>query len=235
MTTKEVLTKLEALGSESAKKIHLKHGAREPFFGVKVGDLKKLQKELKNNQALAMELYETGNSDAMYLAGLMADGSAMTKQQLQSWAEKAYWHMLSEYVVPWVTSESPYGHDLAMKWIDDKRENMAAAGWSTLAGLVAIKDDKDLDIKELQALLDRVQKTIHTSANRVRYTMNNFVIAVGGYVAALTGNAMETGKKIGMVQVDMGDTACQVPFAPDYIKKMKDKGYIGKKRKTIKC
>jgi 3-methyladenine DNA glycosylase AlkD len=235
MTTKEVLTKLEALGSESAKKMHLKHGAREPLFGVKVGDLKKLQKELKNNQALAMELYETGNSDAMYLAGLMADGSAMTKQQLQSWAEKAYWHMLSEYVVPWVTSESPYGHNLAMKWIDDKRENIAAAGWSTLAGLVAIKDDKDLDIQELQALLDRVQKTIHTSANRVRYTMNNFVIAAGGYVAALTVKAMETGKKIGIVQVDMGDTACQVPFASDYIKKMKDKGHIGRKRKTIKC
>jgi 3-methyladenine DNA glycosylase AlkD len=235
MNTLQVLAKLEALGSESTRKIHEKHGARQPFFGVKVADLKKLQKELKNDQSLAMELYETGNADAMYLAGLMADGSAMSKKQLQSWAEKAYWHTLSEYVVPWVTSESAYGHELAMQWIDDKREHIAAAGWCTLSGLVAIKEDKDLDLKELQSLLERVQKTIHTAPNRVRYTMNGFIISVGGYVSALTAKAIETGKKVGAVQVDMGGTACQVPSAPDYIKKMKDKGYIGKKRKTIKC
>lgn len=32
----------------------------------------------------------------------------------------------------------------------------------------------------------------------------------------------------------MGDTACKVPFAPDYIK-VQDRGVIGKKKKTAKC
>ncbi len=33
----------------------------------------------------------------------------------------------------------------------------------------------------------------------------------------------------------MGNTACQVPYAPDYIAKMEKRGVIGKKRKTVKC
>jgi hypothetical protein len=35
------------LGNEQTKKIHLRHGAIEPLFGVKVGDLKAIQKKVK--------------------------------------------------------------------------------------------------------------------------------------------------------------------------------------------
>ena len=42
-------------------------------------------------------------------------------------------------------------------------------------------------------------------------------------------------KKIGDVYVDMEGTACKVPSAGDYIKKMEAKGNIGKKKKTVKC
>lgn len=41
--------------------------------------------------------------------------------------------------------------------------------------------------------------------------------------------------KIGRVEVDMGNTACQVPYAPDYIQKIRERGALGKKRKTAKC
>ena len=70
----EVMQELSALGSPSIKKTLVRHGAPEPLFGVKIGDLKPLQKKLKGQQQLAMELYATKNSDAMYLAGLIANG-----------------------------------------------------------------------------------------------------------------------------------------------------------------
>lgn len=235
MTKAEVMQELQALGSEDIKGRWAKHGAREPFFGVKVEDLKNVMKKIKNDQQLAMELYATGNSDAMYLAGLVADGAQMTKQQLQTWAEQATWYMISEYTVPWVTSENPAGHELALEWIESPKDHMAAAGWSTLAGLLAILPAEKIDTKEIKALLERVTQTIHQALNRTRYAMNAFVIAVGGYVPELTALAIAAGKKIGLVEVDMGGTYCKVPFSPDYIQKMKDKGYIGKKRKTIRC
>jgi hypothetical protein len=37
------------------------------------------------------------------------------------------------------------------------------------------------------------------------------------------------------VSVNMGDTACKVPFAPDYIQKVWDLGKLGQKRKQVRC
>jgi hypothetical protein len=143
--------------------------------------------------------------------------------------------MLSEYTVPWVAAGSKHGRDLALVWIQSKKENIAAAGWATLSSLMATKDDAELDLAELKQLLDRVQKTIHEEPNRVRYAMNGFVISAAAYVRALTDVALKTADKIGKVTVDMGGTACKLPYAPDYIKKIQQRGAIGKKRKTAKC
>ena len=78
-------------------------------------------------------------------------------------------------------------------------------------------------------------RTIHAAPNRVRYAMNGFVIAVGSYVAPLSADAVAAAKKIGEVTVDMGDTACQVPDAAAHIDKARQRGTIGKKRKTVRC
>jgi hypothetical protein len=65
--------------------------------------------------------------------------------------------------------------------------------------------------------------------------MNGFVIAVGTYVASLTQLAIRVAKGIGVVSIDVGATACKVPFAPDVLARLKAQGAIGKKRKTAKC
>jgi hypothetical protein len=104
-----------------------------------------------------------------------------------------------------------------------------------LTSLVATKDDAELDVAELKQLLQRVQKTIHQERNNVRYAMNGFVIALGTYVQPLAELAVRTAEKIGRVSVDVGDTACQVPYAPDYIQKARRGGVVASKRKTAKC
>ena len=235
MTAAEIVTEFKTLGNESYKKVMLNHGAREPFFGVKIEDMKKIQKRIKKDYQLALDLYDTGISDAMYFAGLIADDAQMTKKDLDRWAEKAFMPLLSESTVAWVAAEGNHGRELALKWIDSKKENVASSGWATLGCLTAITDDADLDIDELKRLLERVEKTIHQQPNRVRHTMNSFVIHVGSYVKPLTKAAIETAKKIGPVSVDMGGTACRVPAAIEYIKKVEARGAIGKKRKTVKC
>jgi hypothetical protein len=40
---------------------------------------------------------------------------------------------------------------------------------------------------------------------------------------------------LGKVHIDMNGNACKVPYAPEYIKKVKDKGIIGKKKKMARC
>lgn len=235
MNANDILKELEKLGSAGTKKVLMNHGAREPCFGVKIGDLKKIQKRVKTDHQLALDLYASGNYDAMYLAGLVADDARMTKPDLQRWAKQAYGGSLPGYTVPWVAAGSPHGWALACEWIDSGKAMIAAIGWATLSSLVALKPDADLDLPALRKLLQRVRKEIHGSPNEVRSTMNLFVISVGCYVAPLKDAAMQAGEAIGPVQVDYGDTACQTPFAPEYIRKIEARGSIGKKRKTVKC
>src|SRR3569833_1137505 len=228
MTVSEIMAELQANGNDGIKKILLKHGVKEPFFGVKVEFLKTIQKRVKRDYQLAKDLFDTGNADAMYLAGLIADDARMTKEDLQHWIEKALSNNINEYTVPWVAAEGKYGYELGMEWIESKVEHIAAAGWSTLSNCIALKPASDLDINAIKALLDRVEKTIHTSPNQVRSTMNGFMMSVGIYVLPLTADAIAAAKRIGDVMVDKGDTACKVPDAITYIQKAKDRGNLGK-------
>jgi 3-methyladenine DNA glycosylase AlkD len=235
MTAEQIMKQLSRLGDESYKKTMLRHGASGPIFGVKIEELKKIQKAIKKDYKLALELFDSGNSDAMYLAGLIADEQQMTKKDLEHWAATASWHMISEYTVSWVASESKFGFELAKKWIDSKKEKVALAGWGTLSSLVSVKPDEELNLKELGALLDRVAVDIHKAPDRVRYAMNAFIISVGSYVEPLTNHALEVARQVGKVTVDMGDTACKVPGAAEYIGKVAKAGRIGRKRKTARC
>ena len=103
----DLIDEIKPLGTESYKKVMLNHGVREPFFGVKIEDLKKIQKRVKKDYRLALDLYASGISDAMYLAGLIADESKMTKKDLERWVEGAYCGLHSEYTVPWVGRRKP--------------------------------------------------------------------------------------------------------------------------------
>lgn len=230
----EILEELRNAADESTKRTLLRHGATEPVFGVKVQELKKIQKRLKRDHDLALELYATGNSDAMYLASLICEPAQMTKADLQRWVKAARWSML-EGAVAWAAAESRFGWELGLQWIKSPKEKIAATGWATLSSLVAIKPDSELDIDELRRLLLSVAHSIEQAAGPVAYAMNGFVIAVGSYVAELTETAKAVSRQIGQVSVDMGDTACKVPNALEYIDKVAALGRIGKKRKTAYC
>jgi 3-methyladenine DNA glycosylase AlkD len=235
MTAKEILEEIRPLGSDSYKRVMFNHGIKEPCFGVKISDLQKIVRRIKRDYQLALDLYDTGNYDAMYLAGLIADDARMTKKDLRHWVAQAYCSALSGITVAWVAAGSRHGWELGREWIDSKTPLIAVAGWGTLSSLVSIKNDTELDLPELKRLLQRVQKTIHQAPDAVRYQMNSFVIAVGSYVQPLTATAIQTAEKIGPVTADLGNNSCQVPFAPDYIRKVQQRGTIGKKRKSAKC
>ncbi|MGG1635205.1 DNA alkylation repair protein [Paenibacillus sp. NRS-1760] len=235
MTYEEVMKELERLGNEQTKMTFIRHGAMEPLFGVKIGDLKKLVKYVKKDEELALKLFASSNSDAMYLAGLSVNPKTIAKETLQQWVKQAYWYMAAEYTVAGVAAESPFAHELAVEWIDSSEEMVSTCGWSTYANYISITPDEQLDYDEIRFLLNRIKKTIHTEQNRVRYTMNTFVMIVGIYVSELREEAEAVAAFIGKVHVDVGNTACKVPLASDYIQKTVSLGKAGVKKKTCIC
>jgi 3-methyladenine DNA glycosylase AlkD len=236
-TVTSVIAELKKKGTEKVRNVYVRHGSPgDRVLGVSVADLKLIAKTIQGQQALACQLYDTGIMEAMYLAGMVADGAQMTKELLNKWADDAAnMQMISEYTVPWVAVENAHGRELALHWIKLKKEHMAAAGWCTYAGLLATKADEDLDLMEIGQLLGTAVKGVHSAPNRARYTMNGFVIAVGAYVKPLLQQAKAAAQEMGVVSVDMGDTACQVPLATAYIEKIEKRGKVGSKRKTLRC
>lgn len=231
-----ILEELQALGDEKTKAMLMRnHGVREPCFGVKIGDMKPIVKRIKKDHQLALALYDTGNYDAQYFAGLIADDAAMSKTDLNRWMKNAIGGSLSGFTVPWVTAGNPKGWEIASEWIDSDSEQAAECGWGALGSIVALRQDEDLDLQGLERLLKRVEDEIPTAPDLVRYAMNGFLISVGCYVASLSPLALEIGERLGKITANLGPNACKIPYAPDYIRKVEKRGAIGKKRKTVKC
>ncbi|MFP2909661.1 DNA alkylation repair protein [Pyxidicoccus sp. 3LFB2] len=218
MDLQETMRELESLGSEQTRKTLLRHGAPEPLFGVKLGDLEKLRKRIKTNAGLAEALWDTGNADARMLATMVADAAAMSWEHLDAWARALNWHSLVDVFTNNVALRSPHARKAVETWASLPGEMQGRAGWQLLAAL-ATKTEQLAD-DELSTWLPRIEQGIHSAQNRVRESMNSALIAIGGRGGALRDTALEVAKRIGKVEVDHGDTACETPDAAEYIERI---------------
>ena len=230
-----VMQELEALGKERTKKIYISNGAHEPLFGVATGAMKPIAKKIKINQRLAEELYATGNYDAMYFAGIIADPKAMTESDYDRWMDAAYFYMLSDYVVAVTLSESDIAQEVADKWIASGDELRMSAGWSCYCWLLGNRKDDEFSESKISNMLDIVKNTIHDSPERTKSAMNNFLYTVGISYLPLHEKAVETAKAIGIVEVKRDKKKSSFLNAYESIQKEVDKGKLGFKRKYVRC
>ena len=235
MTFEEVMHELESLATEQTKKVYRAHGVHEPHWGVPTTAMRSLAKKIKRNQPLAEQLYATGNYDAMYFAGMIADPQAMTEADFDRWMDAAYFFMLSDYVVSVSLAETAYAQTVADRWITSGEELRMSAGWACYEWLLGSRSDDEFDTKKIRAMLNIAANTIHEQPNRTRYSMNGFVVAVGVSFLPLHEEALKTAEKIGKVHVSTEKGACSVPLATDAILKAKDKNRLGFKRKGVRC
>lgn len=107
---------------------------------------------------------------------------------------------------------------MAANWCEEDREFVAVAGWDIVAELAA---DSNLPEGKFTALLKTTERDIHGAQNCARYAMNAALISIGLRNVKLEKLIITTAKRIGKVEVDHGDTACQTPDAIAYIAKVK--------------
>ncbi|CAM3595177.1 DNA alkylation repair protein [Aeromicrobium ponti] len=235
MDFETVMQELEALGKERTKKIYISNGAHVPLFGVATGAMKPIAKKIKINQRLAEELYATGNYDAMYFAGIIADPKAMTESDFDRWMDAAYFYMLSDYVVAVTLSESDIAQGVADKWIASGEELRMSAGWSCYCWLLGNRLDNEFSESKISNLLNTVKNTIHDSPERTKSAMNNFLYTVGISYLPLHEKAVETSKEVGIVEVKRDKKKSSFLNAYESIQKEMDRGKLGFKRKYVRC
>jgi 3-methyladenine DNA glycosylase AlkD len=211
-----LLTELESLGTEQNRKTYRAHGVLGDQYGLSFANLDKLSKRLKQNHPLALQLWATGNHDARLLAMRIADTSLLDIQTIESWGSQ-----LDNYIVTDALSsliaKSPHAMLIMQRWTQSDEEWLGAAGWNILSHLAL--QDATLPNKFFIPFLKTIRSHIHQRKNRVRYSMNNALIAIGARNLNLQSLALDVATHIGLVQVDHGATNCKTPDAASYIHK----------------
>lgn len=235
MDLEMVMQELEALGTERTKKSYISNGAQEPLFGVATGAMKPLAKKIKINQPLAEALYATGNYDAMYFAGIIADPKAMTETDYERWMESAYFYMLSDYVVAVTLAEADIAQEVADKWIASGEELRMSGGWSCYCWLLGNRKDHEFSESKISNMLDMVKDTIHHAPERAKSAMNTFLYTVAISYTPLHEKAVETAKEVGIVEMKRENKKSSFLNAYESIRKDVEKGRVGFKRRYVRC
>ncbi len=217
MDLKSVMAELESAGTAQNVKTYKQQGAGENVFGVSHDHLRKLKKKTGIDQDLAMELWDTGNSDARSLAMMIADPEEVSPTVATQWMKDVDYSLHGSEVAA-VVALSPAGLSKMRQWRKQKSEFARATGYSMLACLLE-DDAESVEELECRRILKDVEMEIHRSPNRARHSMVMAVIAIGVYKPELSEEAIEVGERIGDVQVNHGETSCTTPKIAPYINK----------------
>jgi len=216
MNLNQVMTELKKLGTAQTVKIYRRHGAGENLYGVSFANLKVLQKKLKTDQALAEQLWETGNVDARCLATMVADPVKFPDSLADRWINDISFYMLAD-LVGGLVARTPHAGETMKRWVKSEKEFVRQCGYDILSSLLA--KGNGVPDAECQSYLMTIEKEIKSSPNRARHAMNNALIAIGIYKPELREKAIAAAQRIGKVDVDHGETSCKTPDAVEYINK----------------
>ncbi len=218
MELAQAMAQLEAAGSEQTRKTYGRHNIRGPMFGVSYAALNTMRKAIKKDQALALQLWETGNHDARILATMVADPAQFDETLAQRWATDVPDHAVAD-AFSGMLHKAPPAQVLLERWANAGDEWHERIAWGLL-GQLALHHSEIPD-SYFEPFLEAIGRDIHSRLNRVRESMNSALIANGMRGGELEKRALELAAAIGPVEVDHGDTYCKTPDAAAYILKAK--------------
>lgn len=212
-TLQDTLVRLEALGNEKVRAQNKKNGADDKQFGVRLGDIRKLAKEIKTNPELASALWESGNVDARLLAILLMKPKELSRDEVDRLVRSVNFTQVADWLTAYVVKSHPDKELLRQSWMNDAHPWAARAGWS----LTSERIDKNPDGLDLSALLDRIEAEMGNAAAAVQWTMNFCLAGIGIRFPEYRTRAIAIGEKLGLYRDYPVPRGCTSPFAPIWI------------------
>lgn len=216
MKIQEILAKLKALSNDKMIAHNKKFGAGDNQFGVKMGDIRAMAKKIKTNHELALELWDTENVDARFLATLLIDSKKITKEEINRLVKSEKFPHVADWLYTNVIKPYPDNETLRIEWMQAKDTMQARAGWSLTSGAVV----RNPDILDFPALLDRIESEMPKAAPEVQWTMNNTLANIGINHPQYRERALSIGEKLGIYKDYPVSKGCTSPFAPIWINEM---------------
>jgi 3-methyladenine DNA glycosylase AlkD len=217
MTAQEILTTLKKLGKPQTAAIYKRYLSGDNVCGVLTSEIAKLQKKIKVDHSLALELWETGNAEARILALQVADPEKLTRADADRLIKDGPVRFLGWYLSG-LLARSPIADETMRAWMKSPDESTREMGYGILA--FRLKDDAEsVTNADAEKILARIENEIHRSPNWARYAMNGALMSIGIFKPALRKMAIAAANRIGKVDVDHGETNCKTPDAVSYIEK----------------
>jgi len=216
MTVSEILATLESKGDPKIKNWAWRNGAGENQFGVKLGEIRALAKQIKTNHPLALELWATGNADARQLAVLLMKPKELSTEQLDAMVREITYPQLADWLNSYVVKQHPEKESLREKWMSDPESQPRRSGWS----LTTERVDKGVSDDEAAALLDRLDAEMADAPDAAQWTMNFCLASIGIKHPSLRDRAIQMGERIGAYRDYPVSKGCTSPFAPIWIREI---------------
>lgn len=216
VTLQDTLNTLEGLGDPKLRQQNIKRGAPENQFGVKMGDVRALAKAIKSNHELGLQLWASGNLDAMLLATLILRPKQLSEEELERMAAAVTYGWLADWLMSNVIRQHPAKETLRQRWMQSDHPWLSRAGWS----LTGERVDKQPESLDLPALLDRIEREMAGAPEPAQWTMNGCLAQIGIRFPQHRERAIAIGEKLGVYRDFPCSKGCVSPFAPIWIGEM---------------
>jgi 3-methyladenine DNA glycosylase AlkD len=195
MDKNQVLKWLERKGTRRNIAGMARYGIRaRRVFGVSMGTMLPLRKQLGKDHALAIELWETGWYEARLLAALVDDPERVTRRQMNAWAADFENWADCDTVCFHLFDRTPFAWEKARQWSASPREFVKRAGFALMASLAL--HDKAAPDRNFLAFLPLIQKGAGDERNFVKKGVNWALRTIGRRNPALNSAALAVARRL---------------------------------------
>ncbi len=205
---------LAAMGNETRKKHMKKRGAGDSLFGVPLGNLRRFAEELGRDHALALSLWETGNTDAMMLSAMTLEPQKLGRTQAERMVSDAKYVDLLDELVFDAFSEAPFASEMRDEWISSPDDIRGRVGWTLVVSDI---QRKACDPEALTHIVDLVEAGLMDAPPRKQEVMNRAMCEIGIRHEAFTERCVAIGERLGVYRDQKVPKGCTSAYAPAWI------------------
>ncbi|TSI16885.1 DNA alkylation repair protein [Brevibacterium aurantiacum] len=205
-----VMETLATLEDPKARAVNEKHG---DDHGVNLTKLRAVAKELKKNDDLAVELWDTGDTAARLVAILIMRPRSYDAEGLDAMLRDARVPKVHAWLVNYIVKKSKHAETLRLSWMIDPDPVVASAGWA----LTSERVNKSPEGLDLPGLLDIIEARMLGAEDRLQWAMNETLSYIGIENEQLRPRAIAIGDRLGVLKDYPTPPNCTSPFAPTWI------------------
>ncbi|MCF2589125.1 DNA alkylation repair protein [Brevibacterium sp. UCMA 11752] len=205
-----VMETLATMEDPKARAVNEKHG---DDHGVNLTKLRAVAKELKKNEELAVELWETGDSAARLVAILIMRPRSYDAERFDAMLRDARVPKVHAWLVNYIVKKSKHAETLRLSWMADPDPVVASAGWA----LTSERVNKSPEGLDLPGLLDIIEAQMLDAEERLQWAMNETLSYIGIENEQLRPRAIAIGNRLGVLKDYPTPPNCTSPFAPTWI------------------